>query len=90
MQEGGGTARSAKDILDERTLTVREADPLDRAQRLLRLNNLEEILVLTDDAKPRVAGILTVADIVLAYQRGLTEPQPPEPAFPSAPSAPRP
>ena len=59
----------ARDLLDERVFFVRETDPIERAQRMLRNNHLEEVLVVVDGAEQRLAGILTMADLLLAYQR---------------------
>lgn len=66
---------SARDLLDERLFFVRETDPGDRALKILRNNHLEELLVVVDGAERRVAGILTMADILLAHQRVMAGPR---------------
>ncbi len=50
---------------------VRTTDSVETAQRVLRINSLEEVLVVDDVDSDRVVGILTSADILLAYTRRL-------------------
>lgn len=74
----------ARDLLDERFFFVRETDPVDRAQRMMRNNHLEELAVVVEGAERRFAGILTMADILLAYQRVVAgSRKSPDPASPS-------
>ncbi len=54
---------------------VSVSDTVERAQRLLRLNSIDEALVVDDDAGGKVLGILTSADILLAYTRRLNQDQ---------------
>jgi len=68
-QDGKSDTSTADELIEKRTFFVRETDTLDRAQRMLRNNNLDEVLVVVDGADRRVVGILTLADILLAYQR---------------------
>jgi len=69
VQEGMADTSTADELIEKRPFFVRETDTLDRAQRMLRNNHLDEVLVVVDGADQRVAGILTLADILLAYQR---------------------
>jgi len=82
----GGKASVARDLLDDRVFFVRETDTIERAQLMLRNNSLEELLVVVDGADRRVAGILTMGDILLAYQRVMAGPQVVEAAVQSGPS----
>ena len=62
---------TAGDLLHGHTFAVRLSDHVEQAQSLLRLNNLEELLVVDEDPGT-VVGILTSADILLAYTRRLS------------------
>jgi len=68
-------AGAARELLDDRVFFVRETDTIERAQLMLRNNGLEELLVVADGADRRVVGILTMADILLAYQRVMAGPR---------------
>jgi chloride channel protein, CIC family len=63
---------TAGSLLHGHTFAVRLSDRVEHAQGLLRLNNLEELLVVDDDDPSKVMGILTSADILLAYTRRLS------------------
>ncbi|MBN1772235.1 MAG: chloride channel protein [Deltaproteobacteria bacterium] len=65
----------AAELVPRRTLAVRLSESVDRAQRLLRNNQVDELLVLEDGDPVRVAGILTSADVLLAYTRRLSRRQ---------------
>ncbi len=69
----GAPPPTAAELLHGRTLAVRLSESVDRAQRLLRSNHVDELLVLEDGEPPRVAGILTSADVLLAYTRRLSQ-----------------
>ncbi|MBN1654384.1 MAG: chloride channel protein [Deltaproteobacteria bacterium] len=73
IEQGDIATTKAADLLEEVTFFVVETDSLDKAQRMLRNNNLEELLVVESDAEKRVSGILTMADVLLAYQRIMGE-----------------
>jgi CIC family chloride channel protein len=62
----------ARDLIDDQTFFVFENEAVERAQRMLRNNNLEEVLVLSRPEERKLLGILTIADILLAYQRTLS------------------
>ena len=81
-----GKASMARELLDDRVFFVRETDTIERAQLMLRNNGLEELLVVADGADRRVVGILTMADILLAYQRVMAGPQVVEAPVQSGPS----
>lgn len=72
LREPGPRGVTARDLIDDRFFFVFEQDTVERAQRMLRNNNLEEILVLSRPEERRLVGVLTMADILLAYQRTLT------------------
>ncbi|MBI5489602.1 MAG: chloride channel protein [Deltaproteobacteria bacterium] len=68
----GGVEPRARDLVPRRTLAVRLSDKVERAQKMLRNNHVQELLVLEDGDEQRVAGIVTGADILLAHTRGLS------------------
>ncbi|NMC70532.1 MAG: chloride channel protein [Myxococcales bacterium] len=63
---------TAAGLIHGRTPSVRLSESVERAQRLLRGHRVDELLVLEDGDPPRVAGILTSADVLLAYTRRLS------------------
>jgi CIC family chloride channel protein len=86
MHEGRPEPTTARDLIDDRVFFVRTTDTVDRAQRILRNNNLDEVLVVDEGVDRRVAGILTMADILLAYQRLMPATPPPPAARPKRPA----
>jgi len=73
IEHGDLETTKAIDLLDEVTFYVEESESLDKAQRMLRNNNLEELLVVETEGYRRISGILTMADVLLAYQRIMGE-----------------
>jgi CIC family chloride channel protein len=73
IEHGDIESTTAIDLLDEVTFYVEESESLDKAQRMLRNNNLEELLVVESEDEKRISGILTMADVLLAYQRIMGE-----------------
>jgi CIC family chloride channel protein len=63
----------ARDLVCEAPAALMPGDSVDRAQRMLRSRGIEEMLVLDPDRPGHVLGILTGADILLAYTRRLSE-----------------
>ncbi|HNT27860.1 MAG TPA: CBS domain-containing protein, partial [bacterium] len=86
VQEDDPSTQTADDLLDDRAFFIYENDSIGHALKILRNNDLEEILVVPADGSRQVLGILTTADILLAYHRNIT-PKPAQPTGPAAPPA---
>ncbi|NOZ00747.1 MAG: chloride channel protein [Deltaproteobacteria bacterium] len=64
---------TAGEMMQSNCFTIPLSASAKRAQRLMRNNHVEELLVVEDDNPKHVVGIITAADVVLAYTRKLSE-----------------
>jgi CIC family chloride channel protein len=65
-------AISAGELCQSSVLAVRSGERVELAQGLLSQNHVDELLVVEEERPDRVMGILTSADILLAYTRRLS------------------
>lgn len=73
-------AMSALALCGDNALTIGAGERVERAQQLLSRHHVDELLVVDDESRQRVLGIVTSADILLAYTRRLASMLRAEPA----------
>jgi CIC family chloride channel protein len=79
IQDNPGGARTAGDLMQPvsavpfRPAFVKLSDPVSAAHRQMNMRDVDEVVVVSDDGCNRVIGILTAADVLLAYSRRLAD-----------------
>ncbi len=74
LQESNPNVKIAEDLMNKLIPRVKPDDHISKAQKIMLANNLDELLVIDEHASPWVIlGILTSADILLAYNRKLSQ-----------------
>ena len=74
IQEPDGQNKTAKDIMHRLVLKVRPDETIETARQIMQANNVDELIVLEDDHKPtKIRGLLTFKDIMIVYNRKLTQ-----------------
>ncbi len=74
LQESNFTEKTATDLMDEMIPKIKPNDHLSKAHKIMLSHNLDELLVVEEHAaKPGILGIITSADIILAYNRKLSQ-----------------
>ncbi len=63
--------RKVRDLMHPAELRVRSSDPVARAHRLMASRGVDELMVTEDRDPTVILGILTGADVLLAYNRRL-------------------
>lgn len=71
-EEPEGTCK-AGDLAKTGFVTIHRADTVEVAQRCMTAKGVDELLVVSDDDPSRIEGVLTSADILLAYNRRLAQ-----------------
>ncbi len=70
VQNPDHSVKTAEDILQQQNLKVNPNDTIEKAQRLMIKNHVDELVVVDDFENPDfVLGTLTFADIMTAYDR---------------------
>ena len=74
LQEGASNIKTARELMHKGVLKIHPADTIDIAQRLMLANHVEELLVIDEEESPvKILGIITTADIMMAYNRKLSQ-----------------
>lgn len=74
LQEGNGKDRIAGDLMHKSILKTGPNETIDRAQQIMLSHQVEELLVIDDVETPvKIKGIITTADIMMAYNRKLSQ-----------------
>jgi CIC family chloride channel protein len=74
LREGNGKFNKAGDLMQRVILKIRPLETIDVAQKIMITNHAEELLVIDDDGvRLQVLGIITSADIMMAYNRKLSQ-----------------
>lgn len=72
LQDPRASRVLVRDIVVQQPVSVRCADTIATAHRLLRVHHVEEILVVDDAHGNRPLGILTSADILQSFTRAIS------------------
>lgn len=74
LQGSQASAKTARDLMHKLVLKINPQESISKAQRIMIANNVEELLVVDDhEQSQEILGILTSADIMLAYNRKLSQ-----------------
>lgn len=74
LQENNSSENIAEDLMNKLIPKVKPNDHISKAQKLMLSHNLDELLVVDEHESTRVIlGIITSADIMLAYNRKLSQ-----------------
>jgi CIC family chloride channel protein len=74
LQNSNDKIKNAGDLMTTTILSVHPYETIDFAQKLMLANQVDELLVVDETEKPfKILGIITTADIMMAYNRRLTE-----------------
>jgi chloride channel protein, CIC family len=74
LQEKGDSIKSADQLMHKGVLRIHPSDTIDIAQRMMLTNHVDELLVIDELEKPaKILGIITTADIMMAYNRKLSQ-----------------
>ncbi len=74
LQENNFTDKTAMDLTNKLIPKVKPHDNLSKAQKIMLSHNLDELLVIDENSvNPVILGIITSADIILAYNRKLSQ-----------------
>jgi len=66
--------KTAADLMTTLVLSVHPFETIDFAQKLMLANQVDELLVVDETVMPfKIMGIITTADIMMAYNRRLSE-----------------
>lgn len=73
LQDTETNIKTASDLMYKNIPKVKLNDNLERANSLMNSSFMDEALVVTDEEEERVIGIITSSDIVLTYNRRLSD-----------------
>ncbi len=74
LREGNNKARTAREMMQKVILKIKPFETIDIAQKIMLTNHVEELLVVDSGADSNnILGIITSADIMLAYNRKLSQ-----------------
>ena len=74
LREGNGRFKTAKDLMQKVIFKISPHETIDIAQKIMLTNHVEELLVVDEYEKPdEILGIITSADIMMAYNRKLSQ-----------------
>ncbi len=74
LQESNASEKIAREMMNKLIPKVKPNDHISKAQKLMLSHNLDELLVVDENDSPAVIrGIITSADIMMAYNRKLSQ-----------------
>lgn len=74
LQEENGSDKTAVDLMHRTVLEAYPDETIGKAQQIMLENQSEELLVVDPREKPpKIKGIITAADIIMAYNRKLSQ-----------------
>jgi CBS domain-containing protein len=74
LQESNSSEKTAADLMNTSIPKVKPTDHLSKAQKIMLSQNMDELLVIDEHAVDTgIQGIITSADIILAYNRKLSQ-----------------
>jgi CIC family chloride channel protein len=74
LQESNSSEMTASELMNKIIPAVKPTDHLSKAQKIMLSQNLNELLVIDEQSiNPEIMGIITSADILLAYNRKLSQ-----------------